>query len=98
MIDLTKTMINYTYPKYNNRSDNPYRRKGKDIIIAVFKDPIMKIYHRLFKKFDFNGKTYSNLYHYYNTTWRNERTVEVPITKRIVDEYKAKKSLNLVMY
>ena len=47
-------------------------------------------YHRIFmsrKTFIFNGKTYYYFVHKYNTTWKNERAVEVPIIWDIVREH-----------
>jgi hypothetical protein len=39
------------------------------------------------KTFIFNGKTYYYFVHKYNTTWKNERAVEVPIIWDIVREH-----------
>jgi hypothetical protein len=36
------------------------------------------------KEFQFNGKTYEYLYHFYNKTWKNERGVEIPIFREII--------------
>ncbi len=36
------------------------------------------------KAFTFQGKTYTELWHRYNATWRNERAVEVPIIREMV--------------
>jgi hypothetical protein len=47
-------------------------------------------YNRIFmsrKTFTFNGKTYYYFVHKYNTTWKNERAVEVPIIWDIVREH-----------
>jgi SAM-dependent methyltransferase len=47
-------------------------------------------YYKIFKSretFTFEGKTYHYFYHKYNTTWRNERAVEIPIIWKIVKEY-----------
>ena len=47
-------------------------------------------YYRIFRSketFIFNGKTYYYFCHKYNTTWRNERAIEVPIIWDIVREY-----------
>jgi SAM-dependent methyltransferase len=35
--------------------------------------------------FYFDGERYDYLFHHYNTTWRNERTVEVPIAARTIE-------------
>lgn len=34
--------------------------------------------------FVFDGERYDYLFHHYNTTWRNERTVEVPLAARML--------------
>lgn len=50
--------------------------------------------HRLlsaFRTFRLAGKTYHYFVHRYNATWRNERTVEVPIIWREVEDAYAKK-------
>lgn len=47
-------------------------------------------YYTIFKSsrtFIFQGNTYNYLYHRYNTTWANERAVEVPIVWKIVGEF-----------
>ena len=44
-------------------------------------------YHRMFRSragFIFEGRTYRYFYHRYGRTWRNERTVEVPIIWEMV--------------
>jgi hypothetical protein len=43
-----------------------------------------------FKKeyFDYDGKQYRKLFHWYNKTWRNERQIELPIFKEILDSGK----------
>lgn len=45
------------------------------------------------KKFRFQGRTYNYLFHRYNTTWRNERAVEVPIIYDLVTANKSKSIL-----
>jgi SAM-dependent methyltransferase len=37
--------------------------------------------------FVFDNKTYTYFYHRYNMTWTNERTVEVPIVKDLIDSF-----------
>lgn len=47
-------------------------------------------YYKIFKSleiFTFEGGTYNYFYHKYNTTWRNERAVEIPIIWKIVKEH-----------
>ena len=51
-------------------------------------------YYKMFKSsetFEFQGKTYHYFFHPYCTTWRNERTVAVPIIWDIVKRYEEKK-------
>ncbi len=46
-------------------------------------------YYKLFnyfKTFKFQGDSYRYFYHWYNTTWKNERTVEIPIIRKFVIE------------
>ena len=38
--------------------------------------------------FTFEGGIYNYFYHKYNTTWRNERAVEIPIIWKIVKEHR----------
>lgn len=40
------------------------------------------------EKFHFSGKNLPYLIHHYNSTWMNERTVEIPIIKDYINEYK----------
>ncbi|MEM0302993.1 MAG: hypothetical protein QXI54_07490 [Archaeoglobaceae archaeon] len=42
-------------------------------------------------KFIFEGKKYKYFYHSYNTTWKNERAVEIPILYNLYLEYLSKK-------
>lgn len=47
-------------------------------------------YYKRFKStetFTFQGKKYQYLFHRYNTTWKNERSVSIPIIWDIVTEY-----------
>lgn len=81
-------MNGYKYLKYKNRTDDPYRRTGKAKYIAMIKDPLMKLYFRFFKHFKYENERYNYFYHYYNTTWRNERAVEIPITRKIYNQFK----------
>ncbi len=48
-------------------------------------------YYRLFKSIKplkFQGEEYKYFYHWYNTTWNNERAVEIPVVCKLMDEYK----------
>lgn len=47
-------------------------------------------YYRLFKSikpFKFQDKNYNYFYHWYNTTWNNERVIEIPIIYNFVKQY-----------
>lgn len=50
---------------------------------------------KLFSKLSFKGEKYSYFYHRYNDSWANERTVEVPIIKKLVDEYDSNEILEV---
>jgi len=46
------------------------------------------LYYKLFRsseRFTLGGEEYPYFYHWYNRTWRNERTVEIPIVRRILE-------------
>ena len=45
--------------------------------------------------FEFLGNLYKYSTHEYNETWKNERTVEVPIIWEYVKEYKGKNILEV---
>lgn len=45
--------------------------------------------------FVFNKQKYNYFIHPYNCTWKNERTVEIPIIKKILDENKNKEVLEV---
>lgn len=64
----------------------------------VLRNEISQYYFKFFKpkkSFKFNGEEYSYLYHSYNTTWKNERIVELPIIWREVEKNKGKKILEV---
>jgi hypothetical protein len=84
-----------------------YRREGfgyvlfKGIIYAA-RWPInilTAFYYRHLKRnkltFTYHGKTYSYFYHSYNTTWKNERSLEVPIIWGMVEENRDKRILEI---
>lgn len=55
-------------------------------------------YHRLFRSFrtfTFQGSRYHYFFHEYNTTWRNERCVELPIVWKILAENQGKEVLEV---
>jgi hypothetical protein len=51
--------------------------------------------YRKNNSFIFQGKSYRYLYHSYNTTWKNERQVEVPIIWDLVQNSKGKRVLEI---
>ncbi|MBT9148072.1 MAG: hypothetical protein DDT32_01842 [Syntrophomonadaceae bacterium] len=59
----------------------------------------LRYYYRKISKssrtFTFQGNTYNYFIHKYNATWSNERTVEVPIIWKIVNESRGKKILEV---
>lgn len=55
-------------------------------------------YYKVFKSsetFTLNKITYNYFYHRYNSTWKNERVVEIPIIWRIVEKYRGQKILEV---
>ncbi len=81
-----------------------YEEKGIYYIIRAGTEMIIDYYcyffckNKVFKPsrtFTFQGKTYRYFHHMYNTTWRNERAVEVPIVWKIVKNYQGKKILEV---
>ncbi len=47
------------------------------------------------RTFSFDGRTYRYFYHPYNTAWRTERTVEVPIVWELVRENRGRRILEV---
>jgi hypothetical protein len=45
--------------------------------------------------FVFEGDSYRYLFHHYNTTWRNERTVEVPLAARVLERHPSARTLEV---
>lgn len=66
-------------------------------IIRRLKNKALAAYFRLAKPkyFSFQGHSYVYLWHYYNVTWENERTVEIPICMKFVRDFKNKKILEI---
>jgi len=69
----------------------------------VFHWPFDSLFFNYFKIFRlsepstflFQNKTYHYFYHKYNQTWRNERAIEIPIVKKIFNEYCEKNILEI---
>lgn len=83
-------------------SVGPYAsvRIATQYLLMTFRQSIFD-YYRLIEKiqnladgeFTFNGCTYKYFHHRHNTTWRNERTVEIPIVWAEVKKHDAKRVL-----
>ena len=46
-------------------------------------------------RFQFKAKTYENFWHPYNTTWRNERSVEIPVILDFLAQYSPTSTLEI---
>jgi SAM-dependent methyltransferase len=60
--------------------------------------PILHIYYKKFKrpeKFIFEGKSLEYFYHKYRSTWANERIVEIPIFKEMLNETSPENTLEV---
>lgn len=71
----------------------------KSVVVPLrgIKNFFMPFFLNLFRKnkFNFNGEQLNYLYHRYNTTWINERTVEIPIAMSFIEKYKDKRILEI---
>jgi len=73
-------------------------RTGTKIIITRLINSFRYYYYKIFKSlitFTFQGENYRYFYHKYNTTWRNERAVEIPIVWKIMKKYKGRNILEV---
>lgn len=85
-----------------SRGRSLYKREGlwslirtsflffKEICLTIFPNYIQYCHHKIFnssQNFEFDGKRYNYFFHPYCTTWRNERTVAVPIIWEIIKGY-----------
>lgn len=64
----------------------------KNYWITIFIPSFLRFnYYRLSrsldKTFQFQGKNYTYFYHWYNTTWNNERAIEIPISYEFINKY-----------
>lgn len=69
-----------------------HARIQKIIDYLVFRYFEMFLSHRRFR---FQKKNYSYFYHRYNVTWKNERSVEIPLIYSIVKHYSGEKILEV---
>jgi SAM-dependent methyltransferase len=70
-------------------------RSGFQAAVAT---PFWCRYYKAFKSgktFTFQGRPYHYFYHTYNTTWKNERAIEVPIVLEIVQKNHGKRILEV---
>jgi len=64
----------------------------------IHKGSFQYYYYKIFKSrlyFEFNEKRYNYFYHIYNTTWKNERTIEIPIMMEIMGSSDSKRILEV---
>ncbi|MCB4755512.1 MAG: hypothetical protein LHV69_00515 [Elusimicrobia bacterium] len=67
--------------------------------IQVIKDHLRWIQWKItnlgesLRTFNFDGHSYPYFWHNYNRTWKNERAVEIPILREIVQEYGDRRTL-----
>ncbi|GAH93498.1 unnamed protein product, partial [marine sediment metagenome] len=85
-----------------------YRKKGASCLLRVsckyvvwrlkrLPNPLVYLYYKTFKSgtFTFREQIYNYFYHRYNSTWGNERAIEVPVVWDIVKKYKGKHILEV---
>lgn len=78
-----------------NRLYVNFRRDGLYLITSI---AFEYLFFKIFRKEDtfiFRGKKYRYFYHWYNTTWKNERAVEISIISNIVRANKTKRILEV---
>ena len=66
----------------------------REVCLVIAPSHFMAWYYNSFKSaetFKFQGNIYHYLFHPYNTTWKNERTVVIPIVWNIVTKYQEEK-------
>ena len=67
------------------------------ISFRIAKNQLYNFYHRCFywKRFSLAGKNYFYFKHSYNTTWKNERIIEVPIMRKFIKNFQGKRILEV---
>jgi len=74
-------------------------RKGFIYVARWPFDVFTTLYYRYLNRrkstFRFQGQDYNYFYHSYNTTWKNERGIEVPVIWRLAQENRGKKTLEI---
>ncbi|MDE1855912.1 MAG: hypothetical protein KGH49_01610 [Candidatus Micrarchaeota archaeon] len=71
---MIRNIINFTRGKYN------------ELVGKVIEKPYI-IKNKTSQQFIFNGAKYDYCYHDYGTSWRNERTVEIPLAQKALSKY-----------
>lgn len=84
------------------KAKEAYKRQGINYVIYSGAKIIHNfVYYMLFLRFrrpgtfTFRSKTYHYFYRYYNTTWKNERAVEVPIILEEVESHRRSRILEV---
>lgn len=73
-------------------------RTGSKRIVTRLKNAFEYYYYQGFRSmrcFTFQNEPYKYFYHRYNTTWKNERTVEIPIVWQIVKKHEGESILEV---
>jgi len=73
-------------------------RSGTDIVSHRARINSQYLYHRVLRSsrtYAFQGASYHYFIHRYNTTWRNERCVEIPIVWKMLEEHQGKEVLEV---
>ena len=79
---------------FKQSSTYSWKKKTSTVIILFCKLHYYKIF-KSSRTFLFNGKRYKYFQHKYNTTWRTERAVEIPIVWKLVKNNKKKNILEV---
>ena len=71
--------------------------KAIEVFFRTVRNWIYNFYHRCFywKRFSLAGKNYFYFKHSYNTTWKNERVIEVPIMREFIKNFQGKRILEV---
>jgi len=85
----TKGIVSKARRAYQ-REGLPYLvKKGSELWFSLTINSFVLEYYKIFRSnemFEFNGRKYHYFYSLYGTTWRSERSVEIPIVWNFVDE------------
>lgn len=75
------------------KTKHPVLHGLKKRIVTEFR--YLRNLNRKKESFSFNGENYRYFVSRYNETYRNERTIEIPLAKRLLDEYAGKEILKV---